>query len=143
VDDAKRDVARAQANLDRAKEKAGDGMAPADRAGWQRAEASFETAAAAKPKQVGDQKAAVEALERNKMKDGDREEVDAARDKLVGALARLDDAKTRLASDTRGTNNHDESSQAIQPENRTQNGYNFSIRSDRDSENHPPLPPSQ
>ncbi len=144
VDDAKRDVSRAQTKFDQAREKACSTMSPTDKAQWQQAEAKFESAlAVGSDDQIEMRKAAVEGIESRVTKDGDRKEVDAARDKLIAAQARLNEAKTRLAADTRGTNNHDESSQAIQPENRTQNGNNFSIRSQRDSENHPPLPASQ
>lgn len=72
----------------------------------------------------------------------DQERVDDARNNLVKAQARLDQARTRLKV-AKQKNENDDSSQAIQPENRTQNGSNFSIRSQRDSENHPPLPASQ
>lgn len=70
------------------------------------------------------------------------EPLDDSRSELAKARTRLDQAKSQLRVAQQKIK-ADDSSQAIQPENRTQNGSNFSIRSQRDSENHPPLPASQ
>jgi chromosome segregation ATPase len=69
------------------------------------------------------------------------ESLDDSQKELARAHARLDQAKNQLHVAQQKIK-ADDSSQAIQPENRTQNGSNFSIRSQRDSENHPPLPAS-
>ena len=132
-------VKQAQADLDQAKEKAELGMSPSDKSTWRQAETKFENALAEGKDQdaISNQKDALKKLESRVMKSSDRESVENSRDNLVQAYAKLNLAKSRM----RGGG--DDSSQAIQPENRTQNGSNFSIRSQRDSENHPPLPASQ
>jgi len=143
VADAQKEVDHAQADLDQAKEKAESGMSSSDKAAWRPAEAKFESMVAGgkDPDKISDQRDALRELDSRAMKSPDREKVDDARDELAKAYATLNQAKTRLQVARQG--NNDDSSQATQPENRTQNGSNFSIRSQRDSENHPPLPASQ
>jgi hypothetical protein len=143
VADAQKKVTQAQADLDQAKEKAESGMSSSDKSAWRPAEAKFESMVAAgkDSDKISDQRDTLRELESHAMKSSDREKVDDARSELVGAYATLNQAKTQLHATQQ--RNNDDSSQFTQPENRTQNGSNFSIRSQRDSENHPPLPTSQ
>jgi len=132
-------VKQAQAELDQVKEKAEAGMASSDKSTWRQAEAKFESALASgkDQKTISAQRDLLKEIDSRVMKPSDRESVEDSRGNLVAAYTKLDQAKARLRGGS------DDSSQAIQPENRTQNGSNFSIRSQRDSENHPPLPASQ
>jgi hypothetical protein len=140
VSSLQKQVDQAKADLDQAKEKAESGMSSSGKAEWRPAEAKFETMVAqgGNPDKISAQGDTLREIESRLMKSSDRDEVDEARNKLARAGARLNEAKAKL----RATQHGDDSSQAIQPENRTQNGANFSIRSERDSENHPPLPAS-
>jgi len=140
-------VKQAQAELDQAKEKAELGMSASDKAEWREVEKKFETMVAEgkDSKKISTQEKALMDLETRVITSSGsmegprsaRVNLDLAREQLVQAYAKLNVAKARLRGGS------DDSSQAIQPENRTQNGSNFSIRSQRDSENHPPLPASQ
>jgi len=132
-------VKQAHAEFDQVKEKAEAGMSSSDKSTWRQAEAKFENALAEgkDQKTISAQRDQLKDLESRVMKPSDRESIEDSRDNLVAAYTQLDQAKARLRGGS------DDSSQAIQPENRTQNGNNFSIRSQRDSENHPPLPASQ
>jgi len=143
VADAQKQVDQAQAVFDQAKEKAESGMSSSDKAEWRQAEAKFDNMVAEgkDPEKISAQKETLRSIESRVMKSSDRENVDDARNELVQAHAKLDQAKSRLR--VAKQKNNDDSSQFTQPENRTQNGSNFSIRSERDSENHPPLPTSQ
>jgi hypothetical protein len=143
-------VAHAQAQVDAAKnafnaarDKALPGMSSADQAQWRDAETKFENleSSAAGSHGISAQKEAVEKIEEHGMKPDDRDRLDDARDKLAAAYTALNVAKAHAAE--RGVRNpNDDSSQANQPENHTQNGAGFSVRSERDAENHPPLPSS-
>jgi len=140
VSDAQKQVEKARANLDAAKEKAEAGMASSDTAEWQKAEAKFEglVASGSGSKEIAAQKDSLKQLDARAVKSSDdRDDVENARAKLVVAQSKLDVIKSRLR------NGPDDSSQANQPENRTQNGAGFSVRSERDAENHPPLPASK
>ena len=133
-------VEKAQANLDAAKEKrkrawprptkrSGKKPRRSSRAWWPSGNGS---------KEIATQKDSLKQLDARAVKSSDdRDDVESARAKLVVAQSKLDVIKSRLR------NGPDDSSQAIQPENRTQNGAGFSVRSERDAENHPPLPASQ
>jgi uncharacterized protein YcaQ len=144
VADAQKQVDQAQAQFDQAKEKAESGMSSSGKAEWRQAETKLESLMAngKVPEKISTQKDAVKEIESRVMKSSDREDVEDARNDLAKAQFRLDQAKTRMNVAKQKVNN-DDSSQFTQPENRTQNGSNFSIRSQRDSENHPPLPASQ
>jgi len=138
---AQKQVDIAQAKFDRAKENAEAGMLSSDKSSWRQAEAKFDNliSSGANPNKLSAPKAEVQEVESHAMKSSDRDSVDEARDNLVSAYTMLYQAKARVTPRPV----HDDSSQAIQQENRTQNGANFSIRSERDSENHQPLPSSQ
>jgi hypothetical protein len=144
VSDAQDRVDQAQADFDQAKSRALSSVSSSDKSAWKQAEAKYESMVAAgkDPKQISAQREVVEGIESHAMKSADQEKIDDARDQLTAARAKLAFAKAQ-ASPPHQTISNDDSSQAIQPENRTQNGANFSIRSQRDSENHPPLPSSQ
>jgi len=137
VPSLQKQVRQAQSNFDHAKEKAESGMTSSGKAEWERAQAKWDAllSQGADADKIASQKNMLTEIESRVMPSSDRESVDDARDVLAQAGNRLRVAQQK--------NSHDDSSQAIQPENRTQNGSNFSIRSQRDSENHPPLPSSQ
>jgi hypothetical protein len=139
VSDAQKQVDKAKADLDDAKEKAEAGMAPSDKAEWQKAESKFENLVTSgnDSKQASAQKGSLKELDSRVVKSSDdRDAVEDARNKLVVAQTKLNVINSRLR------NAPDDSSQATQPENRTQNGAGFRVRSERDAENHPPLPAS-
>jgi hypothetical protein len=152
IADAQKKVDKAQADLDKAKEKAELMMASSDKSKWREAEMKFESMVAddKDSKKIAAQEQMLKDLETriitSSQSPGEaraaRVNLDLARDQFVGAYAKLALAKAQ-ARPPHQTISNDDSSQAIQPENRTQNGSNFSIRSQRDSENHPPLPASQ
>jgi len=140
VSDAQEQVVKAKADLDAARERAEASMASSDKMEWQKAEAKFESLVASGNdlKQIAAQKELLKELDSRVVKSSDaREDVENARSRLAVAQGKLDVIKSRMR------NLPDNSSQAIQPENRTQNGNGFSVRSERDAENHPPLPASQ
>ena len=140
VPSLQRDVDKAQANLDAAKEKAEAGLSSPNKVEWEQAEAKFESMVTSgkDAKQIAAQKDALKELDvRTLPSAADRDNMENARSKFAVAQARLDVAKSRLR------NGPDDSSQANQPEIRTENGSGFTIRSEREAENHPPLPSSQ
>jgi hypothetical protein len=134
----------AQVDFDSAKDAACARMSMPDMTRWQQAEAKFDKLAASggDPHKISGQEDAIESLESHMMKPADHADLDAKRRTLASRLSLLHQAQEQLA-DARRKDSQDESSQFTQPENRTQNGSNFSVRSERDAENHPPLPPSQ
>jgi len=144
VSDAQKQVDQAQSDFDQAKEKAESGMSSSGKSEWRSAEAKLERliANSKDDDKISDQKNTVKEIESRVMKSSDRENLEDARNDLAKAQVRLDHAKSQL-SVAQQKSSGDDSSQFTQPENRTQNGSNFSIRSQRDSENHPPLPTSQ
>jgi hypothetical protein len=139
ISNLQKGVKHAQAKLDQVKEKGEAEMSSSDKSTWRQAETKFENALAQgkDQKTISAQMDVLKELDLGMMKPSDRQSIEDSRENLVQAYTKLNQAKARL----RGGN--DDSSQAIQPENRTQNGSNFSIRSQRDSESHPPLPASQ
>lgn len=131
----------AKANFNKEKDKALAGMSSGDKARWEGAEAKFESLEdnAASSHTISAQKQAVEEIESRALKSHD--DLDSARNKMADAYTALNVAKARVAE--RGTRNpNDDSSQANQAQNVTQPFQNFSVRSERDAENHPPLPSS-
>jgi hypothetical protein len=139
ISSLQKQVKQAQAEFDQVKEKAEVGMSSSDKSTWRQAETKFENVLAEgkDQKTISAQRDQLKELESRVMKPSDRESIEDSRDNLVQAYAKLNQAKAGMRGGS------DDSSQATQPENRTQNGSNFSIRSQRDSENHPPLPTSQ
>ena len=152
VSDAQDKVDQAQADLDKAKEKAELLLLSSDKSGWREAEMKFESMVEddKDSKKIEAQEQMLKDLDTRVIKSSEslgearaaRSSLDLARDQFVWSYAMLNQAKTQ-GKPPHQTNRNDDSSQATQPENRTQNGANFSIRSQRDSENHPPLPSSQ
>ena len=144
VSDAQDKVDQAQANFDGAKDSVLSIMSSSDKARWKQAEAKYEHLVedGANSGQIAKQKQAVMDIEKHALAPAECDSVDRARDELTAARTKLALAKAE-GKPPHQTISNDDSSQAIQPENRTQNGANFSIRSQRDSENHPPLPSSQ
>ena len=143
ISDAQKKVDQAQSDFDGARESVLSVMSSSDKGRWKQAEAKYEhlVAAGKDSGQIAAQKQAVMDIEKHTLAPPECESVDRARDVLIAARTKLALAKAE-ASPPHQTIGNDDSSQAIQPENRTQNGSNFSIRSQRDSENHPPLPTS-
>jgi hypothetical protein len=148
---AQKQVDKAHADLDKAKENAEPMVTPSEKSEWYKAETKFENMVTGDKdsKKITAQEQMLKDLETRVITssgsmDGPRSarvNLDMAREELVWAQGKLNQARTKLHLAQRKDN--DDSSQATQPENRTQNGSNFTIRSQRDSENHPPLPASQ
>ena len=144
VSDAQDKVDQAQSDFDGAKASALSIMSSSDKTRWKQAEAKYESLVAAGKDsgEVASRKQAVMDIEKHVLAPPECESLDRARDELTAARAKLALAKAKASPPHQSIGN-DDSSQAIQPENRTQNGANFTIRSERDSESHPPLPSSQ
>jgi hypothetical protein len=142
--EAQSGVLLAQKSFHVTKEKTYSALAPADVARLESEESKYDSLLAhgGSSKELEAQKDVLVDIESHVMKSSWRDAIERARSNQIKALADLEQAKTRVRV-AEEKNNQDDSSQAIQPENRTQNGSNFSIRSQRDSENHPPLPSSQ
>jgi peptidoglycan hydrolase CwlO-like protein len=142
VTNAQKQVDQAQDDFDQAKVRATSQMPSSHKAEWQQAEAKFDhmMATGADSKKISTQGEVLRELESHLMNSSDREKIDDSRNRLIQAHVKLDEARSRLSATQK--RNNDDSSQFTQPENRTTNG-SITIRSERDSENHPPLLPSQ
>jgi hypothetical protein len=142
VADTQKQVDQAQDDFDEAKDRAESQISSSNKTEWQQAEAKFDhmLATGADSKKISAQGEVLKELDSHMLNSSDREQIDDSRSRLVQAYARLYEARNRLSATQK--RNNDDSSQFTQPENRTTNG-SITIRSERDSENHPPLPPSQ
>jgi hypothetical protein len=145
--EAKREQSAAQAALDRVVQDVDLGRASPDKGDWRQLELKWNNdtvAGPTDPKVISAEIDTLNQMESRLLKSSDHERMAQARNDLMEASAKVEHVLSQYNQAVRSSRtHHDDFSQATQPENRTQNGSNFSIRSQRDSENHPPLPSSQ